>query len=97
LNSVRGAGSPRTCGEVFAAFLTHCARRVQVFHADWGPAQGNYDAFRMFTGLRPSEQIALTVSDFDASRGTLTINKARVGGIDKNSTKTGADRRPVSK
>jgi hypothetical protein len=25
---------------------------------DWGEAQGNYDEFRFFTGLRPSEQIA---------------------------------------
>ncbi len=33
------------------------------------------------------------VSDFDSSQGTLTINKARVGGIDKDSTKTGDDRR----
>jgi hypothetical protein len=27
---------------------------------DWGEAQGNYDEFRFFTGMRPSEQIALT-------------------------------------
>jgi len=32
------------------------------------------------------------VSDFDPKQGTLTINKARVGGIDKDSTKTGEDR-----
>ncbi len=32
-------------------------------HADWGEAMGNYDEFRFFTGLRPSEQIALLVSD----------------------------------
>jgi integrase len=45
-------------------------------HRDWGEAQGNYDEFRFFTGLRPSEQIALTVSDFDPARGTLSITKA---------------------
>jgi len=33
------------------------------------------------------------VSDFDPAQKTLTINKARVGGIDKDSTKTGEDRR----
>jgi hypothetical protein len=38
---------------------------------DWGDAQANYDEFRFFTGLRPSEQIALLISDFDAARGTL--------------------------
>jgi len=43
--------------------------------------------------LRPSEQIALLVSDFDPTHGTLEVNKACVGGIDKDSTKTGEDRR----
>jgi hypothetical protein len=33
------------------------------------------------------------VSDFDPTHGTLTISKARVGSIDKDSTKTGEDRR----
>lgn len=42
--------------------------------------------------MRPSEQIALLVSDFDSVRGTLSITKARVNGVLKNSTKTGHDR-----
>jgi hypothetical protein len=42
--------------------------------------------------LASHEQVALVVSDFDPLHGTLTINKARVGGIDKDSTKTGEDR-----
>jgi hypothetical protein len=49
--------------------------------------QGNYDEFRFFTGLRPSEQIALTVTDYDRKRGALSINKARVRGVDKDCTK----------
>ena len=57
-----------------------------------GEAQGNYDEFRFFTGLRPSEQIALTVSDFDAPKKVLRVNKARVYGIDKDNTKTDEDR-----
>jgi len=32
---------------------------IAALHTDWGEAQGNYDEFRFFTGLRPSEQIAL--------------------------------------
>jgi len=32
---------------------------IAAIHRDWGEAQGNYDEFRFFTGLRPSEQIAL--------------------------------------
>jgi integrase len=67
-------------------------RLIAAIHVDWGEAQGNYDEFRFFTGLRPSEEIALTVADFDASAGTLRINKARVAGLDKNCTKTGEDR-----
>jgi integrase len=46
-------------------------------HADWGEAIGNYDEFRFFTGLRPSEQIALLVTDFDPDKGVLSVTKAR--------------------
>jgi integrase len=66
---------------------------IAAIHRDWGEAQGNYDEFRFFTGMRPSEQIALLVTDFDIASGTLKVNKACVAGIDKDSTKTGEDRR----
>jgi integrase len=66
---------------------------IAAIHRDWGEAQGNYDEFRFFTGMRPSEQIALLVGDFDVARGTLSVTKACVAGIDKDSTKTGEDRR----
>jgi len=68
---------------------------IAALHRDWGEAQGNYDEFRFFTGLRPSEQIALVVDDFNAAHGTLCVTKARVDGNDKDSTKTGDDRRIV--
>ena len=61
-------------------------------HQDWGEAQGNFHEFRFFTGLRPSEEIALTIRDFDPIRGTLSINKARVRGVNRNCTKTRQDR-----
>jgi integrase len=67
-------------------------RLIAAIHAEWGEAQGNYDEFRFFTGLRPSAQIALTVDDFDTERGTLSVTKARVCGVLKNSTKTREDR-----
>ncbi len=38
---------------------------IAAIHRDWGEAQGNYDEFRFFTGLRPSEQIALVLTDLD--------------------------------
>ena len=38
---------------------------IAAIHRDWGPAQGNYDGFRFFTDLRPSEEIALLPSDFE--------------------------------
>jgi integrase len=66
---------------------------IAAIHRDWGEAQGNYDEFRFFSGLRPSEEIALRVQDFDPARRAVTVNKARVAGIDKDSTKTGEARR----
>ena len=68
---------------------------LAALHRDWGEAQGNYDELRFFTGLRPSEEIALVVTDYDAAHGVLSITKARVLGIDKDVTKTGEDRRIV--
>lgn len=54
--------------------------------------QGNYDEFRFFTGLLPSEQIALLVSDCDLTHGKINITKARVMARDKDRTKTSTDR-----
>jgi integrase len=42
--------------------------------------------------MRPSEQIALTISGYDQRSGMFSINKARVVGRDKAYTKTGVDR-----
>jgi integrase len=58
-------------------------------------AQGNYDEFRFLTGMRPSEEIALVLSDLDLVSGIISVNKARVAGIDRCQTKTGEDRRIV--
>ena len=66
---------------------------IAAIHRDWGEAQGNYDEFRFFTGLRPSEQIALVLTDLDVENGIISINKARVSGVDRCKTKTGEDRR----
>lgn len=54
---------------------------IAAIHRDWGEAQGNYDELRFFTGLRPSEEIALAVTDYDAAHRVLSITKARVVGI----------------
>lgn len=51
---------------------------IAAIHRDWGEVQGNYDEFRFFTGLRPSEQIALLVDDCDLSQGKLKVSKACV-------------------
>lgn len=66
---------------------------IAAIHRDWGEAQGNYDEFRFFTGLRPSEQIALVLSDIDLVNGVISVNKARVSGVDRDKTKTCEDRR----
>jgi integrase len=68
---------------------------IAALHHDWGEAQGNYDEFRFYTGLRPSEQIALVVTDYDAANGMLSVTKARVAGIDRDRTKIAEDRRVV--
>ncbi len=65
---------------------------ISRLHADWGEAIGNCDEFRFFTGLRPSEQIALLVSDYDVRRVVLSVTKARVLRLDKERTKTLEDR-----
>jgi integrase len=71
---------------------------IAALHRDWGEAPGNYDELRFFTGLRPSEEIALVAGDYDRQRGVLSVTKARVGGIDKDCTKTrgGSPHRIVS-
>lgn len=66
---------------------------IVALRRDWGVAQANYDAFRFFTGLRPSEEIALVVADYDRANGVLSITKARVHGIARDVTKNGEDRR----
>jgi integrase len=65
---------------------------IAAIHRDWGEAQGNFDEFRFFRGLRPSEQIALLVSDCDVAQGKLSVTRARVMARDKDRTKTGEDR-----
>lgn len=66
---------------------------IAAIHREWGETQGNYDEFRFFTGQRPSEQMALVLTDYDPTHGLLSITKARVGGTDRDRTKTGEDRR----
>ena len=95
-HDLKGARIQRKDRPVIDPFTIHEAETlIAAIHRDWGQAQGNYDEFRFFTGLRPSEQIALLVSDFDAPRGAVSVTKARVAGCDKDSTKTGEDRRIV--
>ena len=65
---------------------------ITQLRADWGDAIGNYDELRFFTGLRPSEQIALLVTDFDERLGVLRVTKARVLRRDKDRTKMQEDR-----
>lgn len=65
---------------------------ITAVHAEWGEAQGNYDEFRFFTGLRPSEQIALLVGDCDLVKRTISVTKARVMSREKDRTKTSEDR-----
>ncbi len=91
LRGARVRHKDRPCIDPFT--LDEAETLIKALRRDWGDAQSNYDEFRFFTGLRPSEQIALLVSDYDATRGTLDVTKARVNGVDNDATKTGDDRR----
>jgi integrase len=51
------------------------------------PAMARYFTFAFFTGLRPSEMIALQWGDIDFRAGSMRVQRARVRSIDKD-TKT---------
>lgn len=52
----------------------------------------DYYEFAFFSGLRASEQIAITWRDHDRQKGLLRVERARVWGKDKDTTKTGLGR-----
>jgi hypothetical protein len=58
----------------------------------FGEAHGNYEEFCFFTGLRQSQQFALTVSGFDRATKTLAVRRACVRNTEKNRTQTNQDR-----
>jgi integrase len=92
--SLRGARLRKADRPRVDPFSMHDAETlIAAIHRDWGEAQGNYDEFRFFTGLRPSEQIALVLTDIDLENGVISVSKARVSGVDRCKTKTGEDRR----
>ena len=92
--SLRGARLRKNDRPRIDPFCMHDAETfIAGLHRDWGEAQGNYDEFRLFTGLRPSEQIALVLTDLDLENGVISVNKARVSGLVRLKTKTGEDRR----
>jgi integrase len=62
-------------------------------HAEFGEAHGNYEEFRFFTGVRPSEQFALTIADYDRATGILIVRRACVRKHEKDRTKTNEDRK----
>jgi integrase len=53
-----------------------------------GEEAADYFEFAFFTGLRASEQIALRWPDYDRGKGLLRVQRARVWGQDKPTTKT---------
>lgn len=61
---------------------------LEQLRKDWGESDANYFEFGFFTGIRPSEAIALLWSDIDLQAGLARISKARVMAQDKDRTKT---------
>jgi hypothetical protein len=73
-------------------------RLIAAIHRDWGEAQANFHEFRVFTGLRPSEEIAPTVRDFDEARGTLSVTGEHVLGPGRKIRNVaGPDSRPTNR
>lgn len=72
--------------------LEEAEARIAETRRLWGEEQENYDGFRFFTGVRPSEQIALTWADCDLAAGEVVVSKARVMAHDKNEPKNYEDR-----
>ena len=70
-----------------------CGTFIGAIHRGWGEAQGNYEEFRLFSGLRPCEQLALVVRDSDAADGVLSATRSRVAGIDRGRNNNGERRR----
>lgn len=58
----------------------------------WGEEQANYEGFRFFSGVRPSEEIALLWPDCDLEAGEVVVCKARVMAQDKAEPKNYTDR-----
>lgn len=55
-------------------------------------AYADYFEFAFYAGMRPSEQIALLWGDCDIPSGVVTVRRARVVGVDRDSTKTAVSR-----
>jgi integrase len=64
------------------------ALRVIEGHRKYGDAAADYAEMTFFEGLRPSEQIALMWEQVDLNAMQIRIDRARVMGKDKNTTKT---------
>ena len=74
--SLRGARLRKTDRPKVDPFCMQDAEvLIAAIHRDWGEAQGNYDEFRFFTGLQPSEQIALVLTDLDVENGIISISR----------------------
>jgi integrase len=65
---------------------------IAAIHRDWREAQGNYDEFRFFAGLRPSEEIALVGQSLRVRKRNpfghqLAQNERQIGHQDHNQRK----------
>lgn len=75
-----------------ACDIDEAEARISETRLLWGEEQANYDEFRFFSGVRPSEEIALTWADWDQARAEVLVSKARVMAHDKDEPKNYEDR-----
>lgn len=68
------------------------ADRIVSWFRERNPVYADYFEFAFYVGMRPSEQIAVLWGDCDIPKGLITVQRARVMGVDRDSTKTAVSR-----
>lgn len=73
-------------------FTREEADRIIGWFRDRDSPYADYFEFAFYAGMRPSEQIALLWGDCDLPTSVMTVQRARVVGVDRDSTKTAVSR-----
>lgn len=73
-------------------FTREEADRIIAWFRERQSPYADYFEFAFYVGMRPSEQIAMLWDDCNLPDATITVRRARVVGVDRDSTKTSVSR-----